>query len=228
MSILSGAQSLTEWLSPFGGLIIGCGEASALVVTHIVKGEPISTSELTQTIANAMNAGQHSGISQLPSNVQWDLQQQGIQSHVVYNPGSSFQSLVSQALAGGKPVIVNVLQGSKLTSEYQNVGGHYVTIVGTQNGQYVTADPNAAIAQSGGFTYNTPQQFTNAGIANVIIPDTGTASGVSTTELGSNGLGGIAADIGQGVGAGLASFAGTVTTSFLKTFGLNPSSMTLP
>lgn len=158
--LIPGAQALSEWFSPVGGLIIGCGEASALVVSHILKGEPLSAQELTDTIKAAIAAGQTVGSNhaQTAANVQWDLQRSGISSTAVYDQGSIVDELKRDA--GIRPLILGVSNGAALPGETSGLRGHYVTLVGRGgDGTFLLADPNSEAATHGGFTRATLQQI---------------------------------------------------------------------
>lgn len=183
MATLNNATALSEWFSRVNGLIIGCGEASALVVRHIVKGEAISTDELTQTIKSAINAGQTVGFNnaQTAANVQWDLAQGGVKSHAVYSPGDSLQNILDTALAKNEPVIIGTNYGAALSNETSGLRGHFITIVGKNSSGYVTADPNTPQATKGEFTLNTINQLKNSSPFAAIISDTA-ASGAGTSN----------------------------------------------
>lgn len=188
MGTLPNAAALTEWASPVFGLIVGCGEASAMVVEHIVTGKSLSTSELTSLIKSAINSGQTMGransFAQTAENVQWDLGLAGVKSNVTFSPGSGLKSLLENSLAAGKPVILGVGRGNILSNESPRVGGHYVTIVGENPQGFITADPNAPQAQTGGFTNNSLQQLLNSAPFAAIVPEKSGAGPAQNTDCG--------------------------------------------
>lgn len=187
MSIIDNAQALSEWFSRVDGLIIGCGEASALVVRHIIRGEKISTDELTQVIKDAIASGQTVGYNhaQTAENVQWDLAQGGVSSHVIYSPGNKLQSIIDDALSKNEPVIIGTNYGAALADETSGLRGHFITIVGKDNsGGYITADPNTQAAVKGGFTNNSIQRLLNSNPFALIIPNQGGSGSGNTDPCG--------------------------------------------
>lgn len=183
MAIIQGAQSITEDFSRVGGFIAGCGQASAYVIAHIIKGEPLSTNELTQIIKNSIDAGKATVRGSQPIGSQYVLSQFGISSQVKNVAPNQLGAFLNNELAQNVPVEIGLNQGHFLSNEQSNLHGHYVTIVGSQNGKYVTADPNAPQSKTGGFTLNTLQQFLDAQPFAEIIP-TGAGPG-STNNCGS-------------------------------------------
>ena len=182
---LAGAQSLSEWSSRVAGFIEGCGEASALVAAHIVNGQPISTSELTQTIQSAVANRQtvDAGGAQTAPQVQWDLAQYGVASQVQYG-ASGLGSRINAALAGGHPVVLGVSNGSALAGEPASLRGHFVTIVGTGPGGYQVADPNTQAAVSGRLVQDTLAQLLAAQPFATITPTGAGAGSVTGTPSG--------------------------------------------
>ena len=243
--IINGAQALTEDLSFFRGLIIGCGEASALVIAHIMKGTPISPGQLTNLINSAANANQLSGagFGQTAQNVQWDLAQFGIQSKV-----QSFSSnILDTLLQGGTPVEIGISNGSRLTGEPSGLRGHFVTVVGKNAQGYVVADPNTAASKSGGFVTDTLQQLQNANPFAMIVPSgtgPGTSNGISVGNptldclancppgdgfcyaqcLGGAATSAVGSDLGQAIGQGIQTGVSGIGNTILKTLGLSSGS----
>lgn len=171
---LPGAQALSEWSSRVGGFIEGCGEASALVAAHIVNGQPLSTSELTATIQSAVARGAtvDRGGAQTAPQVQSDLARLGVQSSVTYG-ASGLGSRLDSALARGEPVIIGESNGSALNGETAGLRGHFVTVVGgSSGGGYRVADPNTAVAQSGGLISDSLAQLLRAAPFATITPTT--------------------------------------------------------
>lgn len=183
--LLPNAQSLTEDLSRVGGFIAGCGQASALVVAHIINGTPISVDELTQTIKDSINANVGATVhGSTAQTSQWILSQHGIQSDVIYNP-SNLQSLINNALSQGKPVELGLNFGGALTGEPSDLYGHYVTVVGENSPtSFLVADPNTAQSKTGNFVTDTLQQLQNANPFAAIIPRTGAGPGSKSTSNG--------------------------------------------
>lgn len=225
--ILNGAQSVTEDLSFFMGGIVGCGEASALVISHILTGQKIDPTEVTNLIKAAANAGKlnSAGHGQTAQDVQWDLSQFGISSKIVgWNSGdtqSMFQQ-IDDALSAGLPVEVGVSTGSALSGEQSNLQGHYITLVGLNGGNFVAADPNSAQSKTGGFVNETPAQLKNANPFALIIP---TGKGVGTTNTQDTTGGGNPLDIAgaiSGLGSALSSGIGAGIGAALKTLIMAP------
>lgn len=230
---IPGAQALTEDLSFFKGLIVGCGEASALVIAHIIKGTPLSPGQLTNLIQSAANANQLSGagFGQTAKNVQWDLSQFGIQSTI-----SGFNaSAIDASLSQGIPVEVGISNGGVLTGEPLGLRGHFITLVGKNDSGYIVADPNTAQSKSGGFVTDSLQQLQNANPFATVTPS-GTGPNDSVAQCEANcgvnlfckwqcsvgqtpgsPLGGIAGDIAGGIAGGLS----TAGNNFLHTLGLS-------
>lgn len=183
--ILQGAQALSEWFAKLDGFVIGCGEASALVVAHIINGTPINTAQLQALLNTAQSKGQLSGLAQTAAQVQWDMQQYGVQSNIVYSPGAKLQSILDTALAQGKPVEIGVSNANAtLTGETStNVHGHFIDIVGKNAQGYVVADPNTQQAVNGGFVQDTLNQLLGANPFAAIIP-TGAGPGGGIGAIG--------------------------------------------
>lgn len=187
--VLPNAQSLTEDLSRVGGFIAGCGQASALVVAHIVNGTPISVDELTQTIKDSINANVGATVhGSTAQTSQWILSQHGIQSSVTYNP-SNLQSLINNALSQNKPVELGVNYGAALTGEPSNLRGHYVTVVGENSPtSFLVADPNTAQSKTGNLVTDTLQQLQSSNPFAAIIPNTGAGPGSTSGGIDLNPL----------------------------------------
>lgn len=194
---ISGAKSVTEDLSWFRGAIVGCGEAAALVIAHIINGQPLSPNEVTNLIISAANAGRLNGAGngQTASDVQWDLAHYGINSAIQYTnqPGapafSTMGAKIDAALKAGMPVELGVSSGNQLTGEPSGLRGHFITIVGESQGQFVVADPNTSESKSGGLVLDTWQQLQDANPFALIIPTGKGASigPVTNTNNTSNG-----------------------------------------
>lgn len=237
--LISGAQALSEDFTRFRGFIIGCGEASALVVDHIVKGTPLSYQMLSQLINDASNSGHLDyGLGQTAGAVQWDLQHvAGEGSSVTYGPGRNLANIISNALKANKPVLLGVNNGAMLSGETPNVRGHYVAVVGVNNdGSYIVADPNTSASASGGFVNDTLQQLQNANPFAAIIPNDaakgGTGNPISNVPiLGGitdipSGLAAIAdslspANIAQGIGQGISTTFGNLIKAPFAGIGIN-------
>ena len=176
---LPGAASLSEWFSRVSGFIEGCGEASALVAAHIVSGQPLSTSELTSTIQNAVARGQtvDRGGAQTAPQVQSDLAQLGVASTVQYG-ASNLSARLDAALRAGEPVVVGVSQGGRLAGERAGLHGHYITVVGGSGATgYAVADPNTQAATSGGLIQDSLQQLLAAAPFATVTPTHGATRG---------------------------------------------------
>lgn len=229
MATLPNAQALTEDLSFFKGIIVGCGEASALVMAHILKGTPLSPGELTNLIQSAANANQLSGagFGQTAANVQWDLSQFGIGSSVVGSSQlSSVQQIsdtISKALNTGKPIEIGVNNGSALTGEPGSLRGHYVTIVGNSANGWIVADPNSAASRSGGFVTDTTQQLLNASPFAAIIPTQSTGTGVGNQNNGGGtnplDIAGAISNVGTAISNLPNQMAGSIAQSLVSGFG---------
>lgn len=179
---LPGAQALSEWASRVGGFIEGCGEASALVAAHIVNGQPLSTSELTATIQNAVARGAtvDRGGAQTAPQVQSDLARLGVASSVTYG-ASGLGSRLDSALARGEPVIIGESNGAALSGETAGLRGHFITVVGGSSASgYRVADPNTAVAQSGGLISDSLEQLLRAAPFATITPTTAPTHAAAT------------------------------------------------
>lgn len=185
MTIVNGAQAITEDFSRVGGFIAGCGQASAYVIAHIIKGEPLSTSELTQIIQDSINAGKAGVHGSTPAGSLYVLNKFGIQAQESHVAPSQLGSFLTNEINKGIPIEIGVNQGHFLSNEQSGLHGHYVTIVGVDtSGNFITADPNAPQAKSGGFTTNTLSQILSADPFAEITPMTGVgvnANGITGT-----------------------------------------------
>lgn len=234
--IVKGAQSLTEDLSFFKGFIIGCGEASAMVVDHIMTGKPISTQQLTQLIQDAANSGHLDyGMGQTAASVQWDMQHYaGVNSTVDYavQSSSNIKRDIEAALAAGKPAIIGVNQGGQLTGEPASLHGHFITVVGENSLGYIVADPNTLASRTGGFVSDTLDELVKANPFAIITP---TGSGPGTNPAGNPGGAGIPnpadaigaltnalnpANIGQGIAQGFGSAFANIFEAPFKAIGV--------
>lgn len=173
--LLDGAEAVTEDLSWFRGVIVGCGEASALVIAHLLKGVKLSPQAVTDLINAAANAGQLSGAGygQTAQNIQWDLAQFGIKSSVHGWTGdtTAMANMIDAALKKGTPIELGVSNGAALSGEPGGLRGHFITIVGEAAGKFIVADPNTAESKSGKFVYDSWQQILDANPFAAIIPE---------------------------------------------------------
>ena len=227
--LLSGAQAVTEDLSWFKGAIIGCGEASALVIAHLLKGQKIDPQEVTNLIQSAANAGQLSGAGggQTPGNIQWDLSHYGIQSTIHGWTGDTTQmaNLIDASLKAGTPVELGVSNGNMLTGEPSGLRGHYITIVGEAAGKFLVADPNTAESKSGKFVSDSWQQILDANPFAVIVPSGTGPVDRSSADPGNQfpglDLTGWAQAIAEGLATGMTSgIANTFIQPFQKATGI--------
>ena len=221
MATFPGAQALSEWFSPVGGFIEGCGEASALVAAHIVNGTAINPGELTSVIQAAVRNHQTVDPSgaQTGGQVQWDLAQMGVPSTVQYGASGAIPA-IDAALASGVPVVVGVSQGSQLTGEPAGLRGHFVTIVGANSQGYVVADPNTPQATQGGFVNDTAAQIQQANPFATITPTPSTTASVGNVFgpiLGSNAL------TSQAISGGISGAAQSIGQTILSALGLSNS-----
>lgn len=228
-----GSQSVTEDLSFFKGAIVGCGEAAALVIAHILKGQPINPDEVTSLIKSAAAAGKLNGAGngQTVSDVQWDLNKFGISSTVRgfnNNFGSSpdIFGLIDKALQSGTPVEIGINNGSALTGESSSLRGHYITLVGEQNGNFLAADANTQASKGGGFVQESWQQLVDANPFAVFFPSDSAGSTTSNADANNKPLlnnpidiAGAINNLGSNIGSQIASGIGSaISDSLLKPF----------
>lgn len=150
----SDVSVLYEGFASFGGFVNGCGQAATLMMTGLVRGQPVSTNDLLNVIkysvatGHATTSGRSIG-STTPSDLQWIAEQQGVKTQL--GPGSAWRSTVDTAIPQGKPVVLGVANARAFGGSDANVQGHYVTVVGTTtDGRYIVADPNQQAARTGG------------------------------------------------------------------------------
>ena len=152
--VIPGAKAATELLSPVGGFIAGCGEASLAVVANLINGTPIGPTEVTRIIHDAVAQGAGPGGTSTPSELAATGRTLGVTLQ-----GQPYQSAISQ-YAGVKPIELGVSNASAFGGADVGVQGHYVTIVGrTRTGNLVVADPNQQASLTGGLVQYTPQQI---------------------------------------------------------------------
>lgn len=205
-TLIPGAQAATELLSPIGGFIAGCGQASLLVLAHLVNGTPISPQQVTAIIRDSVTHGASpSGVS-TPSELEATANDLGTPLQSV-----PWQQALAQD-AGVTPIEIGVSNASAFGGADSGVAGHYVTVVGrTAQGNFIVSDPNTQASISGGFVSYTPAQFQQAHPFWASIPQAntllGSVSGVGTTVS----LGGLSGQtISQGVSSGLSGAASTL------------------
>lgn len=220
MTVITGAQALTEDTTRVQGIIAGCTEAAALVIAHIINGTPLNSTQLRNLITGAQAANMAgTGGTQDRSGAVWDLAQFGISAQQYGNPApTDIGNIIEQALSQNKPIEVQVTQGDQLSGEPPWLHGHAITIVGSNGpGQYIVADPNTPQAASGGFVTDTLQQIINADPFAITVP-TSSGPGSSSSSGGvfnplspgdwqkaiEGGIGGAAGELGTGMGAGFA------------------------
>lgn len=176
--IVPGAASVSEWASRVNGVIAGCGQAGILVMSHLLKGTPLSTQQLTALITQGVNAGQTvtpGGVTTLPQ-LQWLASQQGITTQQI-----NWRDALRQ-YAGRLPIEIGVNNATVFGGANASVHGHYIDILGvdTTTGNYLVADPNTPQAQSGGLVQYSASQIAAADPFGAIIP-TGVGGGPVST-----------------------------------------------
>ena len=145
---------LYEGFARVNGFVNGCGQAATLMMTSLVRGQPVNTNDLANALkltivtGHATASGSHIG-STNPQDLQWLAEQQGVKTTL--GSGNNWQSTVDAALAQGKPVVLGLNNARALGGSDANVSGHYVTVISpTGDGKYVVADPNQQAAKTGG------------------------------------------------------------------------------
>jgi hypothetical protein len=149
---IPGAQAATELLSRVGGFIGGCGEAALAVVAHIQNGTPVSPSEVTSIIGDAISHGATAQAS-TPSELAATAPDLGVNLE-----GVPWQQALSQ-YAGSTPILLGVNNANAFGGADTGVGGHYITVVGKTANGYVVADPNTPQSLTGGFVTYTEKQI---------------------------------------------------------------------
>lgn len=210
-----GATAVSESFSRVNGFIQGCGEAGVLIMSHLIKGTPVSPGQLTSLIQQSVNSG-HSvsqgGATTLPQ-LQWLAQAQGIPTAQL-----DWQTAL-RTYTGRLPIEIGVSNASALGGNNVGVSGHYIDVLGfdTSSGNYLVADPNQAAAKSGQLVEYSPQQIANAAPFGAIVPQisgiqgvlqalaaqTQTTHATQSTALLTNFGGGGANPIGGNIGASL-------------------------
>lgn len=177
MAALSGWNVLTEDLSPGpNGLIVGCGEASALMVAGYMTHQKMTTRDVTNMIQKAVQNGQTLGPSgwwgQTLEQVRWDLSNYAIPAQIqTVGTMAQLGMALDNSLAQNIPVILGISQGHFLTGETPQVHGHYVVIWGQDgSGNYYTGDPNTAASSQGQLVTNTLSQLWVAHPFGLVIP----------------------------------------------------------
>jgi hypothetical protein len=156
-SVIPGAQAATELLSPVGGFIAGCGQASLLVIAHLVNGTPISASEVTTVIRDSTTHGASATGVSTPSQLMATANDLGTPLQSV-----QWQTALAQD-AGVTPIELGVGNARAFGGADRNIAGHYVTVVGrTAQGNYIVSDPNTQASLNGGFVAYTPGQIAAA------------------------------------------------------------------
>ncbi len=160
--IIPGASAVSEWLSPVGGFIQGCGQAAFAVVQGIASGHPPTTEQVTGLIRDGIQAGKAgSHGSTTPSDLVWLGQQNGVP--LTTGSGVNALATIESNLSRGLPTILGVNNARAFGGSDSNVSGHWVTVVGkAANGNYIVADPNTKQALSGGFVQYTADQIKRA------------------------------------------------------------------
>lgn len=148
---LPNVEVISESLAPVNGFVAGCGQAAVLMMSHIVRGQPVNANELTNLIKFSVATGHTTSPSGTtrPTDLQWLAEQSGVKTTL--GPGSAWRSTVDTAIPAGKPVVLGVSNARAFGGSDSNVAGHYVTVVGTTtDGRYIVADPNQQAAKAGG------------------------------------------------------------------------------
>lgn len=241
--IIPGAKALSEDFTRFQGFIIGCGEASALVVDHIMKGTPLSYQELYNLISDASKSGHLDyGMGQTANSVAWDLQHTAGLGSTIHYGAQGLQTFIETALAHNVPVILGVSNANRSLTGEMNTGvqGHFVTIVGeNSSGNYIVADPNTPQAATGGFVNDTIGQILSANPFAAIQPTGAGPSGSGTPGSNIPVVGGVidigsaiaqlasnlspqnvAQDIGTGIASGIGNAISSVFFAPFKAVGI--------
>lgn len=205
-TVIPGAQAATELLSPIGGFIAGCGQASLLVIAHLVNGTPISASEVTTVIRDSTTHGASASGVSTPKQLMATANDLGTPLQSV-----QWQTALTQD-AGTIPVELGVNNARAFGGADSNVAGHYITVVGrTAQGNYIVSDPNTQASIAGGFVAYTPGQIAAsqpfwAGVpqASTLLGGVGGALGEQALASGiASGISGAASTVGSGLLGGV-------------------------
>lgn len=174
-----GSTAVTEGLSRVNGFIQGCGQAGVLVMSHILRGTPVSPGQLTGLIEQSVRSGHavSSGGATTLSQLQWLAATQGVPTQVMdWRQSLRFTGLL--------PVELGVSNASALGGNDVGVRGHYIDILGfnSQHGTFLAADPNQPAARQGMLVEYTPQQLRAADPFGALVPDLSALLGQLTTQ----------------------------------------------
>ncbi len=191
--IIPGARAVSEWLSPIGGFIEGCGQAAFAVVQGIATGHPPTSEQVTGLIRDGIQAGKAGAHgSTTPSDLVWLGRQNGVPLQT--GSGGEALSTIERNLSQGLPTILGVTNARAFGGTDSNVSGHWVTVVGKAgNGNYIVADPNTRQALSGGFVQYTADQIKRASpFATETPAGLGPVGGGNDVRAGAQAAGGLA------------------------------------
>lgn len=168
--LVPNAVAITEWYSKIDGTIEACGQASAAMALHSLKGTPATASFVTALAQETVSGGQvtdapHASTS--PANLKWLLGKHGVTATI--HTGDWETAL--RAFAGVKPLLIGVAHAEAFGGHDAHVDGHWVCVFGySASGGYAVGDPNTPEATSGALVTYTLAQFQAARPFAALVP----------------------------------------------------------